>query len=178
LNGVILAKSDKSLNNLSAFSTLHNIVVKLILACSRLLDNPTIALPIALIHQIITAGQIKEAKAHFMLHHIPSNFFCNLLVASSPVFLKFCNCLLASVRLDCALFVFMISSFCCAVHSATSLSCFLTALSFNVASATFISSFCFFTKSNSLPVSLANCFTCQVALVVSRFIDADISFID
>jgi hypothetical protein len=93
-----------------------------------------------------------------ILFHIQLNLLCSLETVSSHVLRKFCNFLLASVRLLCALFVSMISSLFNLTSSPTSFSFAFIACSFIVAFATSASNFIFLAWSSSFPVSLANSF--------------------
>gem|GEM_PF-6095090 len=64
---------------MSAFSPLHNIVVKDILACSRSHHNFTTALPNVHIQAIIVQTQTNLVNIDCNHFHIQSNFACNLL---------------------------------------------------------------------------------------------------
>jgi len=99
----------------------------------------------ALISQKIAPVAIVTGFTRFDSIDLPtqSNLVFSLDVASSHVLRKFCNFLFASVRFDCAVFVFIISSLFFTRSFHTSFIFCLTACSFIVASATFVSSFIF-----------------------------------
>jgi hypothetical protein len=79
----------KSSNKSFAFSALHNIVVNAIFACSKSQANFTTAFDHCAIHFARKAiANVFTAVATFNIEPFnQSNFFCNLLIASSPVFL-------------------------------------------------------------------------------------------
>jgi hypothetical protein len=87
--GVLLANLLKSSNKSLAFSALHSIVVNAIFACSKSQANFTTAFAHCVIHLARNAiAKVFTAVATFKIEDFnQSNFFCSLLVASSPVFL-------------------------------------------------------------------------------------------
>jgi len=136
LNGVLAAKSSICCNNLFASATDQVSVVNAALADS-ICDVKEKTLFVKSI--ILSIAKTEAIIPHNLPIHFPSqsNFLCNLLVVSSPVFLKFCSLLFASF------------------------------LRLRVACTTSNSSFCFFAGSKSFFVSLAYSFAWDLAFLSS-----------